>query len=171
MHALVQDIAPQQAGQGGSDDVVGPRLGRLERGHHVADQVLDHEAADPRAGIDRGEDEQRLEQDGEVVPDARQRLPPRKPDRMVAMPTASVGAPPVRDMIVASPTSCAICVSMSGVTVKPHERDHLRRMHRVGADQPGAAVHGEIHAGMDHRGGDHRHDGDQRFHQHRRRSR
>ena len=27
-------------------------------------------------------------------------LPPRKPDRMLAMPTASVGAPPVRDMIV-----------------------------------------------------------------------
>ena len=29
------------------------------------------------------------------------------------MPTASVGAPPVRDMMVVSPTSCAIWVSMS----------------------------------------------------------
>src|SRR6266478_1912713 len=46
-------------------------------------------------------------------------LPPRNPDRMVAMPTASVGAPPVRDMSVVSPTSCAIWVSMSGVTAKP----------------------------------------------------
>ena len=37
------------------------------------------------------------------------------------MPTANVGAPPVRDMIVDSPTSRAIWVSMSGVTVKPQE--------------------------------------------------
>ena len=35
------------------------------------------------------------------------------------MPTASVGAPPVRDRIVVSPTSCATWVSMSGVTAKP----------------------------------------------------
>ena len=37
------------------------------------------------------------------------------------MPTASVGAPPVRDMMVASPTSRAVWVRMSGVTGKPHE--------------------------------------------------
>ncbi len=37
------------------------------------------------------------------------------------MPTANVGAPPVRDMIVVSPTSFAIWVSMSGVTMKPHD--------------------------------------------------
>ena len=35
------------------------------------------------------------------------------------MPTASVGAPPVRDSTVISPTSCATCVSWSGVTTKP----------------------------------------------------
>ena len=44
------------------------------------------------------------------------------------MPTASVGAPPVRDRMVVSPTSCAIWVSMSGVTAKPQLRDHLRRL-------------------------------------------
>ena len=32
-------------------------------------------------------------------------LPPRKLDRMLAMPTASVGAPPVRDRMLFSPTS------------------------------------------------------------------
>ena len=35
------------------------------------------------------------------------------------MPTANVGAPPVRDRIDSSPTSCATCVSWSGVTTKP----------------------------------------------------
>ena len=35
------------------------------------------------------------------------------------MPTASVGAPPVRDRIDISPTSWATCVSWSGVTTKP----------------------------------------------------
>ena len=35
------------------------------------------------------------------------------------MPTASVGAPPVRESTVVSPTSLATWVSISGVTVKP----------------------------------------------------
>ena len=48
-------------------------------------------------------------------------LPPRKLEKIVAMPTASVGAPPVRDRMLVSPTSCAVCVSMSGVTVNPQE--------------------------------------------------
>ena len=42
---------------------------RLERRVHVAKQILDHEAPGTRAGVDRGEDEQRLEQDREVVPE------------------------------------------------------------------------------------------------------
>ena len=37
------------------------------------------------------------------------------------MPTAKVGAPPVRERIDSSPTSCAICVSISGVTTKPQD--------------------------------------------------
>ena len=37
------------------------------------------------------------------------------------MPTASVGAPPVRDMIVVSPTSLAIWAISSGVTTKPQD--------------------------------------------------
>ena len=35
------------------------------------------------------------------------------------MPTASVGAPPAREMMVCSPTSLAVWTSTSGVTVKP----------------------------------------------------
>ena len=35
------------------------------------------------------------------------------------MPTASVGAPPAREMMDCSPTSLAICVNVSGVIAKP----------------------------------------------------
>ena len=48
-------------------------------------------------------------------------LPPMTPDRICAMPTASVGAPPARDRIEPSPTSAAVWVSMSGVITKPQE--------------------------------------------------
>ena len=60
--------------QRGADQIVGPGRGFPERRHRVADQVLDHEAKDPGPGIDRGQDEQRFEQDGEMVPDPHQGL-------------------------------------------------------------------------------------------------
>ncbi|MNU05397.1 hypothetical protein D3C72_2501870 [compost metagenome] len=41
---------------------------------------------------------------------------------MCAIPIANVGAPPVRDKIVLSPTSCASRVKASGVTTKPKVR-------------------------------------------------
>ena len=64
------------------------------------------------------------------------------------MPTASVGAPPARDSSVFSPTSWAIWVSMSGVTVKPQPETTCAACSGGGADQPGRAVHGEIDAGL-----------------------
>ena len=39
---------------------------------------------------------------------------------MWAIPTARVGAPPAREMMLFSPTSWAVCSSISGVTTKPH---------------------------------------------------
>ncbi len=45
--------------------------------------------------------------------------PPTTWCRMWAMPTASVGAPPAREMMVFSPTSLAVCTSTSGVITKP----------------------------------------------------
>ena len=60
-------------------------------------QILQHEAADARAGIDDRQNKQRLEHDGEVIPEA-DHAPGRRRDRakMCAMPSASEGAPPVR---------------------------------------------------------------------------
>ncbi|MNY64880.1 hypothetical protein D3C86_2020550 [compost metagenome] len=46
-------------------------------------------------------------------------LPPMTFDRMWAMPTASVGAPPAREMMECSPTSLAVCTRISGVMWKP----------------------------------------------------
>ena len=64
--------------------------------YDMPEQVLQHEAAHARAGIDDREDEQRLEHDGEVIPEAeslRRRCDARED---CAMPRASEGAPPVR---------------------------------------------------------------------------
>ena len=94
-------------------------------------------------------------------------LPPKTPDRMLAMPTASVGAPPVRESIDSSPTSFATCVNMSGVTRKPQFDTVWRGLRGGRSDQPRGAVHGEIDAGVEYRGADHGHDGDEGFHQHR----
>src|ERR671918_647322 len=48
--------------------------------------------------------------------------PPRKAvafEKMYAIPTASVGAPPVRATILLSPTSVAVCEIVSGLTENP----------------------------------------------------
>ena len=42
---------------------------RAERRVRVAEQLLQHEAADARAGVDRRQDEHRLEHDREVIPE------------------------------------------------------------------------------------------------------
>jgi hypothetical protein len=46
-------------------------------------------------------------------------LPPTTEAKICAMPTASVGAPPAREMMVVSPTSRAVCSICSGAIGKP----------------------------------------------------
>ena len=46
----------------------GQPVGAFERFPDFAQRFLQQEARDARAGVDRGEDEQRLEHDGEVIP-------------------------------------------------------------------------------------------------------
>ncbi len=46
-------------------------------------------------------------------------VPPTSCCMMCARPSASVGAPPVRDTIDGSPTASAVDVSMSGVSGRP----------------------------------------------------
>ena len=54
----------------------------------------------------------------------------------------------------------------SGVTGKPQLDDRGRRRDGVGADHAGGAVDREVDARLQRRGGDHRHDGDERLEQH-----
>ena len=93
----------------------------LKAGLERADQILDHEARDARAGVDRRQDEQRLEQNGEMIPEGHQRL---------AADGARENFAPCRRRASArrrcatesslSPTLAAASFSISGVTAKPH---------------------------------------------------
>src|SRR5438309_2125612 len=72
-HPLIEEVAPQGTGQGRADRCVGPGFSCPKCRYHVADEILDHEAADAGAGVHRRQDEQRLEQNGEMIPEASQR--------------------------------------------------------------------------------------------------
>ena len=72
MHALHQEVAPRRHDQRRGEHGARIPRGPAERRPDVADQLLQHEAADPRAGVDRRQDEQRLEHDGEVIPERHQ---------------------------------------------------------------------------------------------------
>ncbi len=85
---------------------------------------------------------------------------------MLAMPTASEGAPPVRANSVVSPMSWAsVCHLVRGDREAP-ARDGVHGCVRRGADDAGADVDREIHAGIEQRGRDDRHDGDEGFQRH-----
>ena len=103
----------------------------------MSGQLLEHETPDARSGIDGRQDEQRLEHDREVVPERGARGRRTTPPRMLAMPTASVGAPPVRDSSVASPICVASACICSGVTMKPHSAILLRRRLGRAAERAG----------------------------------
>ena len=72
-HADIEKVSPQRHRERGSDQIVGPGGGFLESRHRITDQILNHETEHPCSGIDRGQDEQRFEQDREVIPNPHQR--------------------------------------------------------------------------------------------------
>src|SRR6516164_4802497 len=81
---------------------------------------------------------------------------PKLLPKMLAMPTASEGAPPVRANSVCSPmawASACICCAVNGNL-------------GCAADDAGAGVDGEIDARIEERRGDHGHDGDERLERH-----
>ena len=69
-------------------------------------------------------------------------------------------------MMVCSPTSRRGLRDHLGGDIKAPLRYGLRGGFRRGADDRGRAVHGEIHPRLNGGGGNQRHDGDKRFHQH-----
>ena len=76
--------------------------------------------ADARAGVERRQDEQRLEHDREVVPEREHSARRARCEKICAMPTASVGAPPVRaNSVVLAHLARRACSICSAVTGKP----------------------------------------------------
>ena len=85
---------------------------------------------------------------------------------MLAMPTASDGAPPVRANSVLSPISLRQRLHLlDGDREAPAGNGRDRGFGR-GAHDAGAGVDGEVHARIQQRRGDHRHDADEGFERH-----
>src|ERR1039457_5631357 len=67
-HALDQETAPAGHNQSAGHQIGAETARVAQRLPDVAEKILENIAAHARAGINRGQDEQRLEHDGEVVP-------------------------------------------------------------------------------------------------------
>ena len=72
-HALIEEVSPRGDAQRRRDQVGRQRFRAPQRRAERAEQILQHEAAGARTGVDCGQDEQRLEQDREVIPEAHHR--------------------------------------------------------------------------------------------------
>ena len=82
------------------------------------------------------------------------------------MPTASVGAPPVRERIVCSPICCAVDASTSGVITKPQPAIAAEADSTVVPISAGGAFIAKYTPGCSTQAAIKRHHGDERLHQH-----
>ena len=132
----------------------------------MAERILQHKAANACAGVDDGEDEQRFEHDGEVIP-----------ERHHSLATESVGKNLRHADGESGRTAGAVVERLLAHGVR--ERSHLGggdgespgtdgsrgRFGRLSYDA-GGAVHREVDTGLQHRGCDHGHDRDHRLGHH-----
>ena len=88
--------SPRPRPGGGAEDVEPGMSVSGRAAYRTGREGLEQEAAHARAGVDGGQDEQGLEHDGEVVPEADEALAAADVGEDLAMPRARVGAPPVR---------------------------------------------------------------------------
>ena len=86
---------------------------------------------------------------------------PNALEKMLAMPTASEGAPPVRANSVASPISFASALHLLHRDREAPAEYRGNGVRGLRADDSGRAVDCEVHAWVQHARGDHRHDGDE----------
>ena len=89
------EVAPRQDHERGRDRARSASSSVSPNSSTPGRPILQQETADARARIDRRQDEDRLEHDGEVVPVGHQAACPGC-EKICAMPTASETAPPVR---------------------------------------------------------------------------
>nr|GEU28427.1 response regulator GacA, putative [Tanacetum cinerariifolium] len=165
-HALVQEVAPRRHAQAGRDQVGKRVFGLLHRRHERAQQVLQHEAAGAGAGVHGSEDEQRLEQDGKVVPECHHALAADHVGQDVGHADGQRGrAARTRDDAVFAHVLGGLHQHL-GRHIKAPLRDCRCGGLGRGADQCGRAVHGKVNAWLDGGRGHQRHHGHERFHQH-----
>lgn len=187
-HSLIQQVAPQPDAAGGADDAGHQRVGFLQERHEVAEQILQHKAAGAGAGVQRGQDEQRLEQNAEVIPEAhvgarndlvehvgdahRQRW--RAAGAVQHRRFADVGGG-LQDLFRAddeAPGADRRRRMHGHVLQRSH--DHRRvfgaqavQIRHGDAQRRRRGVHGEVQARLDDGSRHQRHDGDEGLHQHR----
>ncbi len=164
--ALVEEEAPADDDGGGGAEDAGPPAGAAEGGVEVAEEILQHEAADAGAGVDHREDEQGFEHDGEVVP-----------EREEAFAAAAFGedvghaecqrwraAGAVEERFFAN--GFGEVGHLFGGDGEAPGGDGFDGRVGGGADDAGGGVDGEVDTGVEDAGGDDGHDGDEAFEQH-----
>ena len=167
----MQEVAPRQHAQRRRQQVSRERIGTLQvRGDHPQ-QVLQHKARRTGSCIHRRQDKQRLEQDGEVIPERHVHQPAQRAVKNIrhADRQRRRSARTGDNRLLAHFTGDAR-QRIRGNRKAPAAH-HLRggRHHVNGASRcqyRHRAVHREIHARVDDTGRDQRHDGDKGFHQH-----
>ena len=129
-----------------------------ERLPDVLAEILQHEPADARAGVERREDEQRLEHDGEVIPDAPSRRCRRaRSEKSCAMPTRearrAAGAREQRRLA----DLLRELLHLGGIEREAPVANGFGGARRRRADRAGRRVDREVDARRERAGGDQRH--------------
>ena len=106
----------------------------------MAQRVLQHEAADARAGIERGEDEHRLEHDREVIPEREQALAERVGEDARHADRERRRAAGAREQRASRPSRCASVCICSAVTGKPQPEIVATAASAVAPTTPGALL-------------------------------
>ncbi|MNU63105.1 hypothetical protein D3C71_523500 [compost metagenome] len=165
-HALIQQPAPHRHTTGGGDQVGGPGFGAFQRRNERPQQVLQHETTGTGTGVHSSQDKQRFEQNREVVPErhgvfTRQHTVQdlRDTDRE-GRRTAGTGQDGGFTDVMGNRLQ-----RFRGNRKTP-AADRCSHRHHVTADYCSRTVHGEVHARLDHRSGDHGHDCHEGLHQH-----
>src|SRR5918998_3460500 len=166
VHAGVEEVPPAADDEGARDQVTRQPRGTRKGPVDVAEQVLEHEPPDARAGVDGGQDEQRLEHDGEVVPESLQ-------GRAADDAREDLGHPDRQGRGAAGPADDAVLADVLGGLLEVVRRDReAEPVDRLGGGLEGVAegrrrgVHGEVDAGVEGGRGDEGHHGDERLDEH-----
>ncbi len=167
----ILDALPEEISPRGNDHRAGKKnrwipTGAPERLPDVAQRILQHEASDAGTGVNDGEDEQRFEHDGEVIPESHDRLSAESVGKNLRHAHSESGraAGAVVERLLAD--SVRERSHLGGGDWESPGTDRGRgRFGRLPHNTSGA-VDREVDAGLQHRSRDHGHDRDHRLGHH-----